>query len=174
MNIEVFITENEINQKIQKLAEYINNDYKNSKKLIVVGLLKGSIMFMSDLIKQLKIPVYIDFMTVSSYGNETVSSREVKIIKDMDENIMGEDVLIVEDIIDTGLTLNKIMEILKSREPKSIKICTFLSKSARREVKLDINYIGYEIPDEFVIGYGLDYAGRYRNLPYVGIMKGEK
>ncbi len=175
MNITKFISEKEIEEKIVELAEKINRDYKDSEKVIVVGLLKGSLLFMADLIRQLKIPVFIDFMTVSSYGNDTESSREVKIIKDMDENIMGNDVIIAEDIIDTGLTLQKIVEILKNRSPKSLKLCTFLSKPARREVKdLTVDYVGYEIPDKFVVGYGLDFAGKYRNLPYVGIMEGEE
>ncbi len=175
MVIEKFITEKEIEEKVTELANRINKDYRDSEKLIIVGLLKGSLPFMADLIRKLELPVFIDFMTVSSYGEDTVSSREVKILKDMDENIMGYDVLIVEDIIDTGLTLRKIVEILKNRDPKSLKLCTFLSKPARREVAdLKVEYIGYEIPDEFVIGYGLDYAGRYRHLSYIGIMKGDE
>ena len=139
----------------------------------MVGLLKGSILFMADLIREIKLPIRIDFMTVSSYGNQKETSREVKIVKDLEENIMGKNVLIVEDIIDSGLTLNKILEILKAREPKNLKLATFLNKPSRREVNVKIDYNGYDIPDEFVVGYGLDYAQNYRNLSYVGILKGE-
>lgn len=171
---EILISKEMINDKVKEMAERITNTYSDeSEDLIVVGLLKGSIVFMSDLIREIKLPVKIDFMTVSSYGNSTTSSREVKILKDMSENIMGKNVLIVEDIIDSGLTLNKVMEILRNREPKSLKLCTFLSKPARREVDVKVDFMGYEIPDKFVVGYGLDWAEKYRNLPYIGVVKGE-
>ncbi len=128
---------------------------------------------MSDLIREINLPLKVDFMTVSSYGNEKYSSREVKIIQDLSENIMGKNVIVVEDIIDSGLTLNKVLEILKTREPESLKLAAFLNKPTRREIEVQVDYIGYDIPDEFVVGYGLDFAQMYRNLPYVGILKGE-
>lgn len=170
---EILISKDQIADKVKEIGSQITKMYEGDEvDLIVVGLLKGSVIFMSDLIREIKLPVKIDFMTVSSYGNSTTSSREVKILKDMSENIMGKNVLIVEDIIDSGLTLNKVMEILRTREPKSLKLCTFLSKPARREVDVPVDFIGYEIPDKFVVGYGLDYAEKYRNLPYVGVVKG--
>ncbi len=171
---KVMISEEEIKKIVKKLGKDITEYYKNKNEpLVVVGLLRGSIIFMADLIREIKLPLKIDFMTVSSYGDSTSSSREVKIKKELDENIMNKNVLIVEDIIDSGITLNKIKQILQGREPSSIKICTFLSKPDRREINVEVDFIGMEIPDEFVVGYGLDFAQMYRNLPYVGIVKGE-
>ena len=172
-NIDVLFSEEQIRNKVKELGKRITEDFADEKELIVVGLLKGSILFMSDLIREIKLPLKIDFMTVSSYGNQKETSREVKIVKDLEENIMGQNVLIVEDIIDSGLTLNKILEILKAREPKALKLATFLNKPSRREVDVFVDYNGYNIPDEFVVGYGLDFAQKYRNLSYVGILKGE-
>lgn len=169
---EVLINENDIKKAVKDIAKKISEDYAG-EEIIVVALLKGSVIFMSDLIREIKVPLKIDFMTISSYGNEKTSSREVKIIQELSENIMGKNVIIVEDIIDSGLTLKKVMEILKTREPKSLKLAVFLNKPSRREVEIHIDYCGYEIPDEFVVGYGLDFAQMYRNLPYVGILKGE-
>lgn len=171
-NIDILIPETDIRNKVKELGEIITKEYKN-EELIVVGLLRGSVIFMADLIREMKISLKIDFMTVSSYGDGKTSSREVKILQDLSENIMGKNILIVEDIIDSGLTLNKVIEILKTREPKSIKLAAFLNKPSRREVNVEVDYIGYNIPDEFVVGYGLDFAQKYRNLPYVGILKGE-
>lgn len=171
--VKVLVSQEEIALKVKELGEKITADFAGEDSLIVVGLLKGSILFMSDLIREIKLPIKIDFMTVSSYGNQKETSKEVKIVKDLEENIMGKNVLIVEDIIDSGLTLNKILEILKAREPKTLKLATFLNKPSRREVNVKIDYNGYDIPDEFVVGYGLDYAQNYRNLSYVGILKGE-
>ncbi|BDU50537.1 hypoxanthine phosphoribosyltransferase [Haliovirga abyssi] len=168
---KVLVSEEEIQKRVKELGKIITKDFKETKGLIVVGLLRGSILFMADLMREIKLPLKIDFMTVSSYGNQFETTREVKILKDLDENVMGKDILIVEDIIDSGLTLSKIMEILKNRNPNSIKLCTLLNKSARREVNIKADYIGFDIPDEFVLGYGLDYLQEYRNLPYVGVMK---
>ena len=170
--IDVLISRDEIEKKVKELGAKITDDYKE-KELIVIGLLRGSVLFMSDLIREINLPLKVDFMTVSSYGNEKYSSKEVKIIQDLSENIMGKNVIVVEDIIDSGLTLNKVLEILKIREPKSLKLAAFLNKPTRREIEVKVDYIGYNIPDEFVVGYGLDYAQMYRNLPYVGILKGE-
>lgn len=171
-NIDILIPETDIRNKVKELGEIITKEYKN-EELIVVGLLRGSVIFMADLIREMNISLKIDFMTVSSYGDGKTSSREIKILQDLSENIMGKNILIVEDIIDSGLTLNKVIEILKTREPKSIKLAAFLNKPSRREVNVEVDYIGYNIPDEFVVGYGLDFAQKYRNLPYVGILKGE-
>ena len=171
---KVLISEAQIKERIKALGEEITNFYKDKdEELIVVCLLKGSVIFFADLCREIKLPLKMDFMTVSSYGNQKETSRELKIVKDLEEKIMGKNVLIVEDIIDSGLTLNKILEILKAREPKNLKLATFLNKPSRREVNVKIDYNGYDIPDEFVVGYGLDYAQNYRNLSYVGILKGE-
>ncbi|NLK63144.1 MAG: hypoxanthine phosphoribosyltransferase [Fusobacteria bacterium] len=174
MELEVLISEEEIIKKLNELADKINLDYKNSDKIVVIGVLKGSILVMSDIVKRLNLPIYMDFMVVSSYGNNTFSSGKINIIKDIDENIKNVDVLIIEDIVDTGLTISKVVEHLMEYEPKSIKIMSLLNKKIDNKINMKIDYIGYDICDEFVVGYGLDYAGRYRNLPYIAIMKGEK
>ncbi len=165
--VETLITREEVQSRIIELANEINHHYKQSENLVIVGLLRGSFMFMADLVRHIKVPVEVDFMTASSYGSGTESSRDVKILKDLDGEIAGKDVLIVEDIIDTGFTLSKVREILKLREPKSIAICTLLDKPSRREVDVPVEWIGFAIPDEFVVGYGIDYAQRYRNLDYI-------
>jgi len=170
--IETLIAEDVLKEKIEKLGKQITNDYNYEEGLLVVGLLRGSIVFMSDLIRKINLPIKIDFMTVSSYGNDMESSREVKIIKDLNENIMNKHVLIVEDIVDTGYTLSKVINLLNQRGPKSIKICTLLDKEERREAEVFVDYKGFDIPDEFVVGYGIDYAQKHRNLPYIGIVKG--
>jgi hypoxanthine phosphoribosyltransferase len=141
--------------------------------LLIVGILKGSFVFMGDLIRNIDVPIQVDFMEISSYGCATESSGAVRILKDLDNDIEGRNVLIVEDIVDTGLTLSYLIDNLWSRKPSSLKICTFLNKPSRRKVPLEVNYNGYNIPDEFVVGYGLDYAEKYRNLPYVAIVKPE-
>ena len=134
----------------------------------MIGLLRGSFMFMADLVRLIDLPLEVDFITASSYGSGTESSRDVRILKDLDGDIGGKDVLIVEDIIDTGFTLNKVREILRLREPRSVAICTLLDKPSRREVDVPVEWVGFAIPDEFVVGYGIDYAQRYRNLDYIG------
>jgi len=167
--VEVMISEQEIKQRIAELGQQISADYRDrGNDIVLVGLLRGSFMFMADLCRAIEVSHEVDFMTASSYGSGMSSTRDVKIIKDLDEDIRGKDVLIVEDIIDSGNTLSKVREILSLREPKSLAICTLLDKPERREVHVDVEYVGFTIPDEFVVGYGIDYAQRYRHLPYVG------
>ena len=176
-SIETMISKEEIALKVEELGNRINEKYKNSEELVLVALLRGSVIFMADLARELKLKsVKLDFMTVSSYGNSMTSSRDVKIKKDIEDSIKGKDVLIVEDLIDTGFTLSKVVEILKIREPKSLSICTLLDKPSRREVEVDVEFSGFKIPDEFVIGYGIDYAEQHRELPYIGrvVVEGEK
>lgn len=169
---EILVTSEEIQNKVKELAEKINCDYKN-KNLVVVGVLKGAAVFMSDLIKNIEVPLTIDFIAVSSYGSSTESSGVVKLIKDLEESIEGKDVLIVEDIIDTGLTLSYLVENLKSRGPNSVKICSLLDKPERRKVDVKVDYVGFKIPDKFVVGYGIDFAEKYRNSSYVAVVKEE-
>ncbi|GAD78511.1 hypoxanthine phosphoribosyltransferase [Vibrio ezurae] len=166
--VEVMISEQEVQERVQQLGAQINEHYKDSKELVLVGLLRGSFVFMADLSRAVTVNHSVDFMTASSYGNSMESSRDVRILKDLDDDIKGKDVLLVEDIIDTGNTLSKVCEILSIREPNSIQIATLLDKPSRREVKVDVKWIGFEIPDEFVVGVGIDYAQKYRNLPYIG------
>jgi len=163
---EILITEEEIKNKIIELGKKISKDYKG-KNLILVGILRGAVIFMADLARKISIPMVFDFIAISSYGAETKSSGVVRILKDLDANIKGKDVLIVEDIVDTGLTLDYLLRMLKSRKPSSIKVCTFLTKTARRKVNIKVDYSGFDIPNKFVVGYGLDYAGKFRNVPYV-------
>ena len=168
--IENLIDKEAVEKRIKELAREIEKDYAG-EEIYCVGLLKGSVIFLSDLVKEINIPVIIDFMSVSSYGSETVSSGDVKILKDTDLDLRGKHVLIVEDIIDTGNTLKKVKEIIETREPKKIKIVTLLDKPERREVDdIEVDYVGFKIPDEFVVGYGIDFAQKYRTLPYVGIV----
>ncbi|EJL6985606.1 hypoxanthine phosphoribosyltransferase [Vibrio cholerae] len=166
--VEVMISEQEVAQRIRELGQQITEHYQGSSDLVLVGLLRGSFVFMADLVRQIHLTHQVDFMTASSYGNSMQSSRDVRILKDLDDDIKGKDVLLVEDIIDTGNTLNKVKEILALREPKSIRICTLLDKPTRREVDVEVNWVGFEIPDEFVVGVGIDYAQKYRHLPYIG------
>ncbi|MGR6438643.1 hypoxanthine phosphoribosyltransferase [Proteus mirabilis] len=169
--VDVIFSEEEIKQRIAELGREITEHYRSRQEkhdLVLIGLLKGSFIFMADLCREIEVPHEVDFMTVSSYGNGMTSTRDVKIIKDLDEDIRGKDVLIVEDIIDSGNTLNRVKEILSLREPASIAICTLLDKPSRREVDVPVEWIGYSIEDKFVIGYGIDYAQRYRHLPYIG------
>lgn len=168
--IEIMINENDIQRRIVELALAINQRY-NGEELYVVCILKGAVMFTIDLIKKLNIPVILDFMIVSSYGANKESSGKVKVIKDLDHCISGKNVLIIEDIIDTGLTLNQIVNKLKEREPKSIEVCTLLNKRARRTNEIEAQYVGFNISNEFVVGYGLDLDQEYRNLPYIGKLK---
>ena len=168
--IENLIDRKTVENRIKELAKQIEKDYAG-EELYCVGLLKGSVVFLSDLVKEINSPVVIDFMSVSSYGSETVSSGDVKILKDNDLDLRGKHVLIVEDIIDTGLTLEHVIKYFKdSKGVKTLKTCTLLSKPERRKVNIDIDYVGFDVPDKFVIGYGLDYDQKYRNLPYIAVV----
>ena len=168
--IESLIDRQKVESRIKELAKEIEKDYAG-EEVVCVGLLKGSVIFLSDLVKEIETPVIIDFMNVSSYGSETVSSGDVKILKDTDLDLRGKNVLIVEDIIDTGLTLEYVIDYFKKVEGvKTIKTCTLLSKPDRRRVQVDVDYIGFEVPDKFIIGYGLDYDQKYRNLPYIAVV----
>lgn len=166
--VEVLLSTEQVNAKIQALGEQITQHYQGVDELVMVGLLRGSCIFMADLCRQIPLPVRLDFMTASSYGNGTSSSRDVRILKDLDDEINGKHVLIVEDIIDSGYTLSKVREILSLRNPASLTICSLLDKPDRRVVEVPVDWVGFTIPDEFVVGYGIDYAQRYRNLPYIG------
>ena len=168
--IENLIDRKTVENRIKELAKQIEKDYAG-EEVYCVGLLKGSVVFLSDLVKEINTPVVIDFMSVSSYGSETVSSGDVKILKDTDLDLRGKHVLIVEDIIDTGLTLEYVIRYFKeSKGVKTLKTCTLLSKPERRKVNIDIDYVGFDVPDKFVIGYGLDYDQKYRNLPYIAVV----
>jgi hypoxanthine phosphoribosyltransferase len=166
---EVLISAADIQRRVSELGEEISRDYEG-KTPVLVSVLKGGIIFLADLVRELKMLHEIDFMSVSSYNGGTESSGVVRILQDLSINIEGEDVIIVEDIVDSGLTLDYIRSILLARRPKSLKICTLLDKKPKRKIKVPIDYIGFEIPDAFVIGYGLDYEQKYRNLPYIAIM----
>ena len=169
---EVLLTEEQILNRVKELGKAISEDY-NDKDLIVVGILKGSVIFASELIKNITIPCEIDFMAVSSYGRSTETSGIVRILKDLDYGIEGKDIIIVEDIIDSGVTLDYLLKYLKARKANSIEIVTLLTKPSRRMVDINVKYCGFEVQDEFLVGYGLDYAEKYRNLPYIGILKEE-
>lgn len=165
--VEVLISREKVEERIKELAKEIEKDYAG-KELVCVGLLKGSVMFMADLIKAVDLDLRIDFMKVSSYGSGTNSTGVVKILKDVDVDLAGKDVLIVEDIIDTGLTILNVKDFLSKKNPNSVRVCTLLDKPSRRVVEVKGEYVGFEIPDEFVVGYGLDFDEKYRNLPFVG------
>ena len=166
--IKTLISEEQIKQRIQEMATEINERYKDSESVVLIGLLRCSAIFLADLARLLTVPVVLDFMATSSYGSGTDSSGDVKILKELDEEIHDRDVLIVEDIIDTGNTLTKIKKMLLLRDPKSFAICTLLTKPSRRQVHVDVAWEGFSIEDKFVVGYGIDYAQFYRNLPYIG------
>jgi hypoxanthine phosphoribosyltransferase len=166
---DVLIEAPVLQNRIAELGEEISSDY-DGRDLLLVGVLKGAVFFMADLMRHLSIPCEIDFMAISSYGDSTDSSGVVRILKDLDINIEGRDVLVVEDIIDSGLTLSYLMRNLEARDPASLEICALLTKPERREIEVPVRYVGFEIPNRFVIGYGLDFAERYRNLPYVGVL----
>jgi hypoxanthine phosphoribosyltransferase len=166
---EVLIEEERLQARIRELGAELSVDYAG-RELLLVGVLKGAVFFMADLMRSLSVPCEIDFMAISSYGASTDSSGVVRILKDLDINIEGRHVLVVEDIIDSGLTLSYLLRNLESREPASLEICALLTKPTRREIDVPVRYVGFEIPNKFVIGYGLDYAERYRNLPYVGVL----
>ena len=168
--IRVLLTEEEVNKRISEVAEQISRDYEG-KSLHLICVLKGGVFFTCELAKRLTVPVSLDFMSVSSYGDDTKSSGVVRIVKDLDEPLAGKEVLIVEDIIDSGRTLSYLIEILKKRNPAIIRLCTLLDKPERRVKDVKVDYVGFNIPDEFVVGYGLDYAQRYRNLPFIGVVE---
>lgn len=168
--ISVLIPETDIDKRIREVAEKISEDYVG-KTVHIVCILKGSVIFACELAKRIAVPVTLDFMSVSSYGSGTTSTGVVRIIKDLDEPLEGKDVLIVEDIIDTGRTLAHLIEVLKTRNPASVRLCTLLDKPERRVTPVDVNYTCFQIPDQFVVGYGLDYDQKYRNLPYVGVVE---
>ncbi|MED1205993.1 hypoxanthine phosphoribosyltransferase [Heyndrickxia acidicola] len=169
---KVLITEEEIKKKTTELAEQLTREY-DGRFPLAIGVLKGAMLFMGDLVKQIDTYLEMDFMDVSSYGRSTVSSGEVKIIKDLDTSVEGRDILIIEDIIDSGLTLSYLVELFRYRKAKSIKIVTLLDKPTGRKADIEADYVGFNVPDAFVVGYGLDYAERYRNLPYIGVLKPE-
>ncbi len=168
----VMFDEKALKDKCQEMGQQLAKDYAG-KDLLVVGILKGSVMFFADLTRNIDIPLNIDFMVASSYGNGTETSGKVNIKKDLSVDIKGRHVLLVEDIIDSGVTMSQLMEVLQQREPASLKLCALLSKPSRRQIDVKIDYCGFEIPDEFVVGYGLDYAENYRNLPLIGVLKPE-
>ena len=169
---KILIEEKELQAKVAEIGAKVTEDYKG-KELLIVCVLKGAVVFVSDLIRKIDLPLDIDFMAISSYGDNTKSSGVVRILKDLNMSIEGKHVLIVEDIIDSGLTLAYLVENLRSRGPESVEICTILDKKERRTTTLDIKYTGFQVPDEFVVGYGLDYAEKYRNLPYIAVLKEE-
>ena len=166
---EILIDADTLQGRIRELGEEINVDYQG-RELLLLGVLKGAVFFMADLMRVITVPCEIDFMAISSYGASTDSSGVVRILKDLDINIEGRHVLVIEDIIDSGLTLSYLIRNLESREPASLSVCALLTKPERREIEVDVRYTGFEIPNRFVIGYGLDFAERYRNLPYVGVL----
>lgn len=164
---EIVFTEEQIQKRVRELAEQISKDYNESESIIFVGLLKGAFIFMADLIRHISLPCETDFLILSSYGNETKSSGVVRMLYDLQASITNRHVILIEDIVDTGLTLHYIMQELELRNPKSLKICSFLSKDESRKVKINVDYFGFSVPNKFIVGYGLDYAQRYRNLPHI-------
>ncbi len=169
--IKVLIPEEEVTRRIEEIGRQISEEYKG-RQIHMICVLKGGVFFMCELAKKIKVPVSLDFMSVSSYGDGTSSNGVVRIVKDLDESLEGKDVLVVEDIVDSGRTLSYLLEILAKRKPNSMRLCTLLDKPDRRVREVKVDYVGFEIPDEFVVGYGLDYAQKYRNLPYIGIVEG--
>lgn len=169
-HIRVLKSEEEVDARIKQMGEQISRDYAE-REIHMICVLKGGSFFMCELAKRITVPVTLDFMSVSSYGSDTKSSGVVKIVKDLDESIQGKDVLVVEDIVDSGRTLSYLMEMLRDRNPKSLHLCTLLDKPDRRVVNVNVDYTGFQIPDAFVVGYGLDYDQKYRNLPYIGVVE---
>ena len=169
--IRTLISAEKVAARVEALAAGINAHFAGTDKLVVVGLLRGSFVFIADLVRRLDLPVEVDFIEASSYGNTTESSREVRILKDLRSPVEGLDVLVVEDIVDTGHTLKHVLKLLDNRKPNRLEVCALLSKPSRREVEIRAKWIGFEIPDEFVVGYGIDYAQRNRNLPYIGAVE---
>lgn len=169
LKAQVLISQADIQTRVQQLGQQIQAYYANSNKpLVLVGLLRGSVIFMADLCRCIDRPHELDFMTVSSYGSGTASSGDVKVLKDLDGDICNKDVLIVEDIVDSGRTLSKVVDILQTKNPHSVQICTLISKPSRREVEMDVHFLGFEVEDKFIVGYGLDFDQQYRHLPYIG------
>ena len=169
IEMKVMISAEEIHAKVAELGKAIDAHYANSgKELVLIGLLRGSVIFMADLCRTINKGHELDFMTVSSYGSGTASTRDVKILKDLDGEIRGKDVLVIEDIIDSGNTLSKVLEILETRGPNSIELCTLVSKPSRREIDLEVKFLGFEVEDKFIVGYGLDYDQKYRHIPFIG------
>jgi hypoxanthine phosphoribosyltransferase len=170
--VKTLVSEDEVKKIVDRLGTEITAHYGElERELMVIGLLRGSFIFMADLVRQIKIPLVVDFLTLSSYGDGTVSSGDVKVVMDLDSSIEGRDVLLVEDIVDTGRTFSKVIRMMRNRNPRSLKVCTFLNKPAARLVDINIDFCGVDIPNEFAVGYGLDYAQGYRHLPYVGVLK---
>lgn len=169
--IRVMISEEDVDKRIEELGRQISQDYAG-KQVHLICILKGSVFFTCELAKRISVPVSLDFMSVGSYGDGTTSSGIVKIAKDLDETLEGKEVIVIEDIIDSGRTLHYLLDVLQKRQPNSLKLCTLLDKPDRRVKEVKVDYVGFEIPDEFVVGYGLDYAQRYRNLPYIGVVEG--
>lgn len=169
-HIRVLLTEREVDDRIQAIGDQISRDYAG-RQVHLVCVLKGGSFFMCELAKRITVPVSLDFMSVSSYGSDTKSSGVVKIVKDLDESLKDKDVIVVEDIVDSGRTLSYLLEMLRDRGPKSLRLCTLLDKPERRVIDVNVDYTGFEIPDEFVVGYGLDYDQKYRNLPYIGVVE---
>ena len=169
-HIKVLLSEKEVDERIQAIGDQISRDYAG-KQIHLVCVLKGGSFFMCELAKRISVPVSLDFMSVSSYGSDTKSSGVVRIVKDLDESLQGKDVIVVEDIVDSGRTLSYLLEMLRDRNPGSLRLCTLLDKPDRRVVNVDVDYTGFQIPDQFVVGYGLDYDQKYRNLPYIGVVE---
>lgn len=169
---EILYTDDQLKEIVRRIAGEINRDYQG-KNLLLVSVLKGSLMFMADLMREIKLPLAIDFLSVSSYGSSTVSSGEVRILKDLDQPLEGKDILVVEDILDSGNTLSFLLKNLSARNPASIRLCTLLDKPERRKANITADYVGAVVEDKFIVGYGLDYGERYRNLPYIGVLKPE-
>ncbi len=168
--VKVLLTEEEVDKRIRELGEQISKDYEG-EEIHLVCVLRGSVFFTCELAKRITVPVSIDFMSASSYGSDTISSGKIKIVKDLEDSLMEKNVIVVEDIVDTGRTLSYLLKMLSERKPKSLRLCTLLDKPDRRVAEVDVDYTGFQIPDEFVVGYGLDYAQKYRNLPYIGIVE---
>lgn len=169
--VKILVTEEEVRETVKRLGAEITDFYgQKEADLLVIGLLRGSFVFLADLVREIKLPLIVDFMTLSSYGDGTTSSGDVKVVLDLDTSIEERDVLVVEDIVDTGRTFSKVIRMLRNRNPRSLKVCTFLNKPVTRIVDVEIDFCGVDIPDEFAVGYGLDYAQLYRNLPYVGVL----
>ena len=168
--VKVLLTEEEVDKRIRELGEQISKDYEG-EEIHLVCVLRGSVFFPCELAKRITVPVSIDFMSASSYGSDTISSGKIKIVKDLEDSLMEKNVIVVEDIVDTGRTLSYLLKMLSERKPKSLRLCTLLDKPDRRVAEVDVDYTGFQIPDEFVVGYGLDYAQKYRNLPYIGIVE---
>lgn len=169
-HVRVLLSEEEVDARIQQIGEQISKDYRD-REVHLICVLKGGSFFMCELAKRITVPVSLDFMSVSSYGSDTKSSGVVKIVKDLDDSIKDKDVIVVEDIVDSGRTLSYLMEMLEGRNPATLRLCTLLDKPDRRVVDVNVDYTGFQIPDEFVVGYGLDYDQRYRNLPYIGVVE---